>query len=43
LFIYYLLLNWLYVSTLQGHHQAFMGSHQCDPKNVRSFNITWFT
>jgi hypothetical protein len=24
LFIFYLLLNWLHVSTLQGHHQAFM-------------------
>jgi len=24
LFIYYLLLKWLHVSTLQGHHQAFI-------------------
>jgi len=24
LFIYYLLLNWRHVPTLQGHHQAFM-------------------
>ena len=36
--IYYIYLDWQHVSTLQGHHQAFIRTNQCLESYVHSWD-----